>query len=60
MKLKDYMFMSYNYRIAVARPRAHGGFAVMMDRVIITPNLNEVTVVFSRFPMKPHKFTLSH
>lgn len=60
MKLKDYMFMSPDYRNAIARPRVHGGFAVMMDRIIITRNLDEVIVVFSRFPMKPHKFTLSH
>ena len=60
LKLKDFMFMSGHYRNAIARPRVHGGFAVMMDRVIINSNLDEITVFFSRFPETPQKFSLSH
>lgn len=60
MKLKDYMFMSYHYRVAIARPRVHGGYAVMMNRVIITPVLDDVEVWFSRFYKEPHKRHLSY
>lgn len=59
LKLKDFMFMPGHYRNAIARPRVHGGFAVMMDRVIINPHMDEIIVFFSRFPETPHKFNLS-
>lgn len=55
MKLKDYMFMSYHYRVAIARPRVHGGYAVMMKQIIITPELDEVEIWFSRFYKNSHK-----
>ncbi len=58
MNISKYLFSSYHYHIAVARPRVHGGYAIMMDRVIITCNLDEVLVTFSRFPKNPHKFRL--
>lgn len=59
MKLSKHLFLSYHYRFAIARPRVHGGFAIMMERVI-TRNKNEVTVTHSKFPKNPHYFRLSH
>lgn len=58
MKLSEHLFLSYHYRIAVARPRVHGGYAIMMDRVIITRNLDEVLVTFSKILKNPRKFKL--
>lgn len=56
MKLKNYLFMSHSFRIAAARPRIHGGFAVMMYDVIVTPNLDEISVTRAIFSKAPRKF----
>lgn len=54
MNLKDYLFMDHHFRNGFARPRVKGGFAIMMDRLIITHNLDEVEIYFSRFTRNPH------
>lgn len=32
------------FRWGVSRPRVHGGYAIMVERLIITPTLDEVKV----------------
>lgn len=57
-KFKKYIF--YNkWRCAIARPRVNGGVAIIMDKIVITPELNEIDTVIVRNPAKPRKFRLA-
>lgn len=46
-------------RWGVTRPRVHGGVALIMDKLILTPTLNEVESTLVRFPAKPIKRKLA-